>query len=408
MKYNRILYITQAGNFTTVGSGVDKKIFSKIKFLNADCFQCDCISFRYDIENETRINEHIKLIPVKYTYKRKYFNSFHENRNFYATVKNYLQQHAARYDFILFRYPGATYGLIDLVKSFKGKVAFEHNTKESVEVIIEVKPNRRTIPFSIKPGYFLYLFEIGYYRIIAEKILSGKVFKNAAFGISVTKELAEYENKRCNSYKNYIVSNGVEVESNALRTPPLFDGKSIHLFMLVGFKASWHGIARLVNSMKHYQGNSTIQIDIIGEVTEDDKELVSLANLQNNIRFLPSMSSGQLDHQLNIYHAGLGTLALYKKNMHEASPLKVREYISRGFPVIYAYDDTDLSADDRFSNYCLEFPNNDSVIDFSTIIQFLGRVCSDQQHHLKIRQLAVQTIDMKVKMEQIINICRSH
>ncbi|MCD4673164.1 MAG: glycosyltransferase [Anaerolineaceae bacterium] len=39
---------------------------------------------------------------------------------------------------------------------------------------------------------------------------------------------------------------------------------------------------------------------------------------------------------------GIGTLALHRKGMEEASPLKVREYLAYGIPVLLAYDDTDL------------------------------------------------------------------
>lgn len=36
----------------------------------------------------------------------------------------------------------------------------------------------------------------------------------------------------------------------------------------------------------------------------------------------------------------IGTLALHRKNMTEASPLKTREYLAHGFPVIIGYKDT--------------------------------------------------------------------
>jgi hypothetical protein len=38
----------------------------------------------------------------------------------------------------------------------------------------------------------------------------------------------------------------------------------------------------------------------------------------------------------------IGTLALYRKDMGEASSLKVREYLARGIPTIVGYADTDF------------------------------------------------------------------
>lgn len=47
---------------------------------------------------------------------------------------------------------------------------------------------------------------------------------------------------------------------------------------------------------------------------------------------------------------GLGTLALYRKGMEEACPLKVREYIAFGLPVIIGYYDKDIDGEDFVLN----------------------------------------------------------
>jgi glycosyltransferase involved in cell wall biosynthesis len=51
--------------------------------------------------------------------------------------------------------------------------------------------------------------------------------------------------------------------------------------------------------------------------------------------------------------AGLGTMALWRKRFQEASPLKVREYLASGLPVILGYHDSDVSG----MPCCLEVPN---------------------------------------------------
>jgi hypothetical protein len=51
--------------------------------------------------------------------------------------------------------------------------------------------------------------------------------------------------------------------------------------------------------------------------------------------------------------AGVGTLNLKSKNMAEASPLKVREYLALGLPVILKYQDTDFVGDE---DYVLSLP----------------------------------------------------
>jgi len=52
--------------------------------------------------------------------------------------------------------------------------------------------------------------------------------------------------------------------------------------------------------------------------------------------------------------AALGTFGLYRKGMDEACPLKVREYLACGLPVIGAYRDTDIPDE---ADYYLRLPN---------------------------------------------------
>lgn len=59
--------------------------------------------------------------------------------------------------------------------------------------------------------------------------------------------------------------------------------------------------------------------------------------------------------------AGLGTLALHRKAMKEASSLKTREYLAYGIPVIIPYKDTDL--DDLKIDTILTIPNTENTIE---------------------------------------------
>lgn len=56
---------------------------------------------------------------------------------------------------------------------------------------------------------------------------------------------------------------------------------------------------------------------------------------------------------------GLGTLALHRKRMQEASPLKTREYLAYGIPVIGGYEDTDLDGADCY----LRIDNTENNVD---------------------------------------------
>jgi len=47
---------------------------------------------------------------------------------------------------------------------------------------------------------------------------------------------------------------------------------------------------------------------------------------------------------------GIGSLALHRKKMNEASSLKIREYAANGLPIIAGHDDTDISGTPYFLN----------------------------------------------------------
>jgi hypothetical protein len=57
---------------------------------------------------------------------------------------------------------------------------------------------------------------------------------------------------------------------------------------------------------------------------------------------------------------GIGTLALHRKQLHEASPLKVREYLAVGLPVLYAYEDPDA---DVLGKGVLRIANSETNVD---------------------------------------------
>lgn len=60
---------------------------------------------------------------------------------------------------------------------------------------------------------------------------------------------------------------------------------------------------------------------------------------------------------------GIGTLNLYEKKMKEACPLKVREYIAHGLPIIIGYVDTDIKDSDRVLEIGCHKSNVDDNID---------------------------------------------
>lgn len=400
-KHSKILYIFFNESIDSNDSGVDKKVLSKIEALNKFA-HCDCIMFSHTIENTKIINDFVKIIPYKNNIKGAHFQHFQRLKNKYDAIDKWLEDNISNYDSILFRYPMASWGLYKLVKKYSHKISFEHNTKEIEELQLTINTLKKRIPFTLRPSGFKYYFEFIILPLWYEKYLAPFIFKNSKSGISVTNEIARYEENRCKTYKNFTVSNGINVEDCSLRTLPHFNGIDLKLFMLIGCTANWHGVDRLIKGLEAYKGKLRITIDIIGGLTRDDLMLLETSIAKDRINNIPALPFKDLNSFLNDYHIGIGTLAAFRKGLHEASPLKVREYFARGFSCVLAYKDTDLINNKEFSPYYLSLPEDFSPIDFSDVETFASTIFKNNHHHEQIRSLAKKTFDMDVKAKAML------
>jgi glycosyltransferase involved in cell wall biosynthesis len=78
-----------------------------------------------------------------------------------------------------------------------------------------------------------------------------------------------------------------------------------------------------------------------------------------NVRFHGFCERPEYEAILAASDVALGTLALHRKGMSEAAPLKVREYLLRGIPVIIGYTDPDLEDNPWF---VLQLPNTEDNV----------------------------------------------
>jgi hypothetical protein len=132
--------------------------------------------------------------------------------------------------------------------------------------------------------------------------------------------------------------------------------------------APWHGVDKIFYLAKKIPG-----VDFELYLTHQN---VNYENLPNFKVFLnaPFLEIKKAYKRSTV---GLGTLALHRKKMREASPLKIREYLAHGLPVIIGYKDTGLC---NFStNFVLNIANNEENVEneFHKIKRFIF------EHHSK-------------------------
>jgi len=111
-----------------------------------------------------------------------------------------------------------------------------------------------------------------------------------------------------------------------------------------------------------------VEFDIIGSVGSAAKRLGRMGN----VRLVGHLGGGELALRLEEADVGIGTLALHRNQMSEASPLKTREYLAAGLPVVISYEDTDFP---HGATFLLRIPNTEDNVQRSVteIAAFIER-----------------------------------
>lgn len=114
----------------------------------------------------------------------------------------------------------------------------------------------------------------------------------------------------------------------------------------------WHGVDKLVDLACRFPD---IHIDIIGY----DK-LPDFEPLPNNLTLHGYLSMQEYQKVLANADTAISSLALHRVQLEEGSPLKSRECLAFGLPLVVAYADTDLDRTD--CDFLLKIPNKEDNI----------------------------------------------
>ena len=173
------------------------------------------------------------------------------------------------------------------------------------------------------------LFEIKTQNLISRLLMRfgrEKLNRSIDAYVSVSEEILTY-------YSSYdvpkiVIANGIDL--TRLGTTSKVKQASPQVLFIGSSGASWHGVDKLE---KLILSCPEFFFHIVGY--ESYSKFV-------NAKFYGFLNKSELIDLYPIMDVGLGSLALHRINIKEASPLKVREYIACGLPCILPYIDTDL------------------------------------------------------------------
>lgn len=204
------------------------------------------------------------------------------------------------------------------------------------------------------------------------------ILKYASGFVFVTHELQD--SRHFTKYKkpSLIVGNGIN-----LNDFPVIESKgaggeenrNISVVFVGSEGQKWHGIDKIY----YLSLKLPWYFHLIGISKKPD-----YIGVNNNVKLYGKMTRQEYHPILVNADIAIGTLALHRKSMNEASPLKVREYLAYGLPTIIGYEDTDFIQ--HSPDFLLNIPNSEDNV-YTNLD--------------KIKEFALKWKGKKVKREQI-------
>jgi hypothetical protein len=162
--------------------------------------------------------------------------------------------------------------------------------------------------------------------------------------LAAAPDFADYNRPTC------IISNGIDLDGIVPLPPP--SNPKPRLAFIATPDYYWHGIDKLIALAERF---SDIAIDLIGY-----DNIPGVQKIPENMVLHGFLNTPEYVAVLKNADAALGTLALHRKSMEEACPLKTRECLAFGLPMILPYIDTDLN--DLDCDFLLKIPNKEDNI----------------------------------------------
>ena len=151
--------------------------------------------------------------------------------------------------------------------------------------------------------------------------------------------------------------------------------------------APWQGVDKLIELAQSFPD---ITIHIIGYDRIDGHDL-----LPENLCLYGYLETVKYQKILGTMDCAIGSLGLHRISLNESSPLKTRECLAYGLPMILPYEDTDI--EDLDADFLLKIPNKEDNIHTH------GHAIRDFAYRMRGRRVdraLIGMLDQKLKERQ--------
>ncbi|MBL8080147.1 MAG: glycosyltransferase family 4 protein [Anaerolineales bacterium] len=191
---------------------------------------------------------------------------------------------------------------------------------------------------------------LGLIYSVYNRLTRGILFRRIHGLITVSRELANSSAFAGYHKPTQVIANGINLKEFPLLPAPANKNPRVVFIGNPGY--AWHGMDKLVMLARL---TPDVHLDIIGY-----HELPELEPLPANISLHGYLGFQDYIKVLEMADVAISSLALHRVHLEEASPLKSRECLAFGLPLVIAYVDTDL--DDLNFDFILRIPNKEDNI----------------------------------------------
>lgn len=356
--------------------GITKKVYSQIQAFEKLGYEVTYCGY---LENGVAIFGNGKKILLfkKYPLKHKELQHIIRRKMLMNLCIEYLVSEMKIYDLIYVRYHFFDKKYIELLRSFKRK---------SSKVVIEA---HSTPKFSkkISPMYFIGKRDLKWNRKAKEYVdlVASMSDEEMLWGIKTIK-----------------ISNAIDTNTIPLHCYKNNDA-DIN-FISVSFERDVHGYDRLIKGIKEYYdlgGTRNIYFHIVGTTLISTQKLIKKLGFENRCILYGSLSGEKLDQIYDKANIGVGCLANHRIGSFYGSALKTKEYIARGIPFIYGWNEKVL---ENFQ-YAKKYDLCETPIDIFSAIEFydgLEKIDLPQKIRNSLSKEDTWEYQMKIVLDEII------
>ncbi len=343
----------------TIHSGVGKKIAAQIGAWRAAGNEVTLFLHSHTIENASDLLPGvIELYECKSGFAGKILTEINRNK---ALARLIVKIRAYQPDIIYLRFNVYAY---PLQRIFRG-----------APVIIEAVTNDVQQHETLGKFYALY-----------NRLTRRITLKRCSGIVCISYELATLP-----AFKGYhkpmiVVGDGIDLSKYPIIPAP--HNSQPHLVFIGSPGNAWHGVEKLIPLAQQFPN---LVIDVVGY-----DHIEGLLTPPANLVLHGYLKTELYQQVLATADAAISSLSLHSIGMEESSPLKTRECVAMGIPIILPYRDTDL---DAFDHPCiLKIPNTPDNVQTHAeeIAQFVSLMMGKRLDDPQIRR----SIDSQYKESQ--------